>query len=76
MSFAEEGNPKARFRGEVAECLVDADFDPRRPALPRVMVQTVDIRFVDLAFARSYFPHPVSAREAPLIEKNHAIESD
>jgi len=76
MNFAEKGNPEARFRGVVAECLVNADFDPRRPALPRVVVQTVGFRFVKLAFARSYFSHPVPARKALFIEKNHAIESD
>ena len=76
MNFAEKGNPEASFRREVAECLVNADFDPRRSALPRVVVQTIGFRFVKLAFARSYLSHPVPARRAPLIEKDHAIECD
>jgi hypothetical protein len=76
MNFAKKWNPEPRFRRVVSECPVKADFDPRWPALPRVVVQTVGFRFVKLAFARPYFSRPFPARKAPLIEKNNAIESD
>ncbi len=76
MNFAENGNPEACFRRIVEERLVDANFDPRWLALPRVVVEPSYSRFVNLAFARSYFPHLVPARKASLIEKNHAIESN
>jgi hypothetical protein len=75
-NFAKKRNPKARLWRNVPKRFVNADFDPRRSALPRVVVEAAHSRFVNLAFARSYFAHSVPPRKATLILKNHAIESD